>query len=310
MNANARSYMNSRFFLELEQHPSGWLFSTDGGHVQTESVNERMAGGYPVRKHAGNVHVDEITVACGTGMTKQFYEWIQKSMSYEHERHDGAIIHANYDFKEISRQTFQRALITEIGLPALDATSKEPAKMTVKFSPEMCTLEYSKGSKSVNPVPMDPPKQKRWTTANFRVRIHGLDDACKRISKVEAISIKQQVVENTIGEKLIFDKEPAQIDFPNVILTLPENDAEKWYKWHKEFVVEGKSFSASEKQGGIEYLSSDLSTTLFSLDFENLGIIKFTPDKAESGGEKIRNVKVEMYCEKMKFDYKSDATYK
>ena len=51
--------------------------------MQTESVNERMAGGYPVRKHAGNVHVDEVTIAhCGTGMTQQFYSWIKKSMDW------------------------------------------------------------------------------------------------------------------------------------------------------------------------------------------------------------------------------------
>jgi hypothetical protein len=158
--------------------------------------------------------------------------------------------------------------------------------MTIKFAPEMCTLEYSGGTRSVQPVPLSPPKQKLWTPSNFRVRIDGLDDACRNISKVEAITIKQNVVENTIGEKLIFDKEPAQIDFPNVILTVPESDAEKWYKWHKEFVIEGKSYSASEKQGGIEYLSADLKQTLFTLGLENLGIIKFTPDKAESGSEK------------------------
>ena len=174
----------------------------------------------------------------------------------------------------------------------------------------MCALEYSKGTRSINPVPLDPPKQKLWNPANLRERIAGREDACKRISKVEAISIKQNVVENSIGEKLIFDKEPAQIDFPNVVITIPENDAEKWYKWHKEFVVEGKSYSTSEKHGSIEYLSSDLASTLFTLDLENLGIIKYTPDRAESGGEKIRNIKIEMYCEKMKFEYKSNATYK
>ena len=242
-------------------------------------------------------------------MTSKFYDWIKDSMQYQHSRKDGAVVHTNYDFKEIVRQTFQRALITEIGLPALDATSKETAKMTIKFSPELCSLEYSGGTRSVQPVPLSPPKQKLWTPSNFRVRIDGLEDVCRNISKVEAITIKQNVIENTIGEKLIFDKEPAQIDFPNVILTVPESDAEKWYKWHKEFVIEGKSYSASEKQGGIEYLSSDLAQTLFTLGLENLGIIKFTPDKAEAGSEKIRSVKIEMYCEKMKFTYNNQAVY-
>ena len=122
--AQARSYVNSRFYLELGRDPSGWLFSADGGHVQTESVNERMAGGFPVRKHAGNVKVDDITVSCGTGMTSQFYDWIVNSMNYQHERKDGAIVHTNYDFKETVRQNFQRALITEIGLPALQVAAE------------------------------------------------------------------------------------------------------------------------------------------------------------------------------------------
>ena len=41
---------------------------------------------------------------------------------------------------------------------------------------------------------------------------------------------KQNVVENSIGEKLIFDKEPAQIDFPNVVITIPKMMRKKWYK--------------------------------------------------------------------------------
>ena len=46
----------------------------------------------------------------------------------------------------------------------------------------------------------------------------------------------------------------------------------------------GKSYSTSEKHGLIEYLSS-IRVDAVHPDLENLGIIKYTPDRAESGGE-------------------------
>ena len=52
-----------------------------------------------------------------------------------------------------------------------------------------------------------------------------------------------------------------------------------------------------------------MHTELFNLSFENLGIIKFTPDKLDSGSDKLRYVKVEMYCESMKFKYSPNATW-
>jgi hypothetical protein len=103
---------------------------------------------------------------------------------------------------------------------------------------------------------------------------------------------------------LIFQKEPAQIDFPSLIITIPENEIEPWYKWHKEFVMDGKSDPSKEKSGSLSYLTSDLTTELFSLSFSNLGIIKFTPDRHDSASDKLRYVRVEMYCEEMRFSYK------
>jgi hypothetical protein len=196
---------------------------------------------------------------------------------------------------------FFEALISEIGFPALDAASKEPGKFNLKIATEYTEMKYSPGG-SVLPVPIDPPKQKRWTASNFRLQINGFD--CRRVLKVDAITIKQNIVDNTIGERLIYQKEPAQIDFPNLSITIAENDIEPWYKWHKEFVMDGKSAPENEKSGSLSYLTSDLSKELFSLSFTNLGIVKFVPDKHDSSSDKLRYVRVEMYCEQMAFSYK------
>jgi hypothetical protein len=52
-----------------------------------------------------------------------------------------------------------------------------------------------------------------------------------------------------------------------------------------------------------------VSGVLFTVDFFGLGIIKFTPEKLESSSEKIRNVKIEMYCERMDFKYSADGKF-
>lgn len=301
MPGQMRSYVANRFLLELQKQTAGWLLTSEGGMASTEVVQERLAAGYPVRKHAGNVKVEEITFTCGSSMTEPFYEWLQGSIRYEHERKEGAIVTANYDFKEIVRTNFYEALITEIGLPAVDAASKEACKFTIKMAPEWTEIKHSSGTQSMLPAPKDTEKQKRWQAANFRFVVDGMNT--QRVNKVEALTIKQNVVDNAVGERLIFQKEPAQIDFPNVVFTIPEVDAEPFYKWYDDFVTKGKSDPANEKNGHLEYLKPDVAGVLFTVDFFGLGIIKFNPEKLESSSEKVRNVKIEMYCERMDFKY-------
>jgi hypothetical protein len=300
---NKRSYISNKFFLDLGHgDPGGWLLSAEGGMASTEPVQERLAGGHPVRKHAGNVKVEDITVTCGTAMSEKFYQWIQKSINYQSMRQDGAIITTNMDFKEIVRQNFYETLLAEVSLPAVDASSKDAAKFTLKMSPEYTETKYSNGTQAQTASIVAAP-QKRWQVANFKFSVDGMD--CARTHKVEALNIKQNIVENTIGERLIFQKEPAQIDFPNVVFTLPERVADPWYKWYDDFVCKGNSAPSFEKSGQLEYLAPDCHTILFIVQFYNLGIIKYTPDKLDIGTEKTRSVKIEMYCEKMTFDYQS-----
>lgn len=302
-----RPYVANRFCLELQHQVAGWLLTADGGLATTEAVEEHLAGGHPVRKHAGNVKVDEITIQCGTSMSQPFYKWLTTSLNYEHERKEGAIITADYDFKEVARLDFHEALLTEIGLPGVDALSKDACKFTLKLSPEYTQTKYSNGTQSILPTPAGSSmQQKRWMAANFKLMIDGMN--CKPVNKVEAITIKQTVIDNAIGERLIFQKEPAAIQFPNVIFTIPEIFADPWYQWYDEFVCRGNSTPDKEKAGHLEYLASDCTTVLFILQFQNLGIVKFTPDKLDSSSDRIRYVKIEMYCEKMDFEYKSPGT--
>src|SRR5262245_5535175 len=110
--------MAGKFALELDGIDAGWIMSAEGGHASAD------------------VKYEDITLTFGTGMSKAFYGWMKDSFDHKHSRKNGAIIAATFDHKEMSRMTFTNAIIQEIGFPALDAASKDAAKLTLVLEPE------------------------------------------------------------------------------------------------------------------------------------------------------------------------------
>ena len=105
-----------------------------------------------------------------------------------------------------------------------------------------------------------------------------------------------------------YQKEPAHIEFPNLVITLSEAYADQLFQWHENFVIKGNNDQGAEKNGMLQYLSSDLKP-LFTLEFMGLGIFKLTPEKAEAHSENIKRVKAEMYCEQITFKAEGDAVW-
>jgi len=299
-----RGYVANKYALDINKQMAGWLHSVEGGTPSAEVVTEKLGPDHIAKKHIGGVKYDDMTVTCGTGMSNQFYSWIKDSFDHKYSRQEGAIIRADYNFKEMTRVSFHQALISEIGLPGLDASAKEAAKITLKFSPETTKIERSYAGSSIKGT-FDQKVQKAWLTSNFRINVKGYDTGSTRVSKIEALTLKQKNIENPIGQTRQYEKEPASVEFPNLVLTLPESHADDFYKWMESFVVDGVSGDDKETTAHLEYLSNDLKQTLFTVDFDHLGIFKITQDKMDSGSETIAKVKVEMYCESMNFTWQS-----
>jgi len=302
--ASKRGYMSGKFGVDIGGNFAGWVFSAEGGHPSSDVVVEKLGPELLQRKHVAGVKYDDINVVCGTGMTRQFWQWVKDSLDHKYSRKDGAIITADYDYKEMSRTNFYHALISEVTLPACDASSKDAAKMTVKVTPETTRVLAPMGGPAISGT-LNPPIQKKWLPMNFRFDMQGFEQACKRVNKIEAITIKQKNTENAIGQMRDYEREPAYLEYPNLVITTAESHADVFYKWMQDFVVDGKNGEDMEKTATLEYLTPDLKETLLTLTFYNLGIFKLTPDKVESGSENIRRVKVEMYCEKIMLDYKA-----
>ncbi len=297
-----RGYMAGKFALDLDHAGlSGWLYSAEGGQASAEVVVEKMGPDHYQRKHVGSVKYDDLSIACGVGMNKLFYDWLTRSLNLNFDRHSGAIVTADYNYKVMSRMEFYDALITEIGFPALDAAARDPAKLSVKFTPERTRITPGDGSDLSRYAIREPVK--RWLPSNFRLRINGLEKSCARVNKIDAIVIKQKSVESPFNESRDWEREPATLEFPNLVITLPEADAGPFQDWYEDFVIDGNNDQDAERPGTLEFLSSNLREILFSIELRQIGIFKITPDKLEAGSENIRRTKVEMYVEEMHVDF-------
>lgn len=285
--------------LELDGIMAGWLHSAEGGHATSDVVVEKVGSDGVARKHLAGVKYEDITVSCGAGMSKAFFQWIQDSLDHKHTRKDGSIKAVDYNFNVRAVQEFTQAIISEVTFPALDAGSKDAAKLTLKFSPEV--TQQKKGGEVFTGV-FANSKQKQWTSANFRLSIDGLDAASSKVNKIEALTIKQRIVENPVGDDRTGDLEPSSLEFPNLKLSLAEVNAEQFEDWHEDFVIKGNNGQEQEKIGALEYLDPSQSKVLLAISFHNLGIFKYDPDAlTAANSDSPRQVKIEMYCEEIKF---------
>src|SRR5215471_9046220 len=224
--AERRSYVAGRYAIFLDSEMAGWLQSVEGGQAAGDAIAGRL-GQYPIEtKHIAGVKYEDITLSCGTGMSPHFYEWITATTNSQSFRKSGQIVTCDYDFKELSALDFSNAIMTEVGFPALDAASKDAAKMTIKIRPEWTRVNARPGGSL--PGMINTKAQKKWLPANFRLQIAGLD--CTRVTKIEAITVKQKVVENPVGEARGYQKGAANVEVSKLVFTLPEAQAESFYK--------------------------------------------------------------------------------
>jgi phage tail-like protein len=291
-----RGYAAGRVGMMLEGAMAGWLNASEGGNASADVMVEKLGPDRLMRKHLAGVKYEDITVQCGLGMSQSFYDWLAATVSQKYARKNGELLATDFHGQVVSRLGFYNALISEIGLPALDASSKDAAKLTLKIRPEY-TRRQSGGGATVSQS--QAAGQKSWLASNFRLAIDGLD--CTRVNRIEALTLRQHIVENAVGELRDYQQEPSYLEVPNLVVTLAAAHAEDFYDWLEDFVIKGNNTEDKEKNGSLEYLSPNLGTVLFSLTFRHLGIFKLSEEKAEAGSEAVRRVRAEMYCEEIVF---------
>jgi hypothetical protein len=292
-----RSYVTGNLFLTLDGVKCGFLKSVDGGGISAEVITDPLGPSYFTKKHIGQPKYEAFEMQVGFSMTKVVYEWINQTWSWNIPRKSGGIISADYNLNAKSERQFTRALLTETTIPAMDSASKEPSYITLKFAPEYTRLVKSSGKLATD----NKIDQKIFLPSNFRLQIDGLD--CSKVTKIESFTVKQGAAGKDIGSARDSQKEPGKLEFPNLKITMPETAAQSFIDWHENFVIKGMNDDSKERNGSLTLLSQNRQTELAKIEFFNMGIFRIQPDKTQAN-DQIRRLTVELYVERMTFQYK------
>lgn len=300
----ARAFAAGRFALELEGMHVGFVSAAEGGLAFGEVVKE-AGEEFFFKKHLGNPGYQDIRLEFGTGMDKSVYAWIALALQGQGGRKNGALLRTDFNGNVVSRLDFQRALIAEVTFPAADAAGKTPVHLTIVLTPETTSFNRNASGKVTTSL---TKQQKAAFSASFQLSIAGLDTS--RVSKVESMTVTLPRFSGGGGGEFCIRCEdvvpiaPTKIDFPNVVMTLSEASAGPVYEWFEDFVIFGNNDDSREKSGMLEFLTADGKSTVFTINFKNLGIFELMPLSAEAGADKIASVMAAMYCESMEFSAK------
>jgi hypothetical protein len=215
-----------------------------------------------------NAAPQPITVEVGAEMSKAFYDWIKDSMNKGGRPESGAIVELDFNEKEIARWAFLKAAISEIGFPALDASSKDEAKMSLAFTPQTLAMTQSSSPK---PYGSSGSKgQKHWLPSNFKLSIAGVD--CSRVSKVEGLTWKPLAPSPTLS------------------VTVLQSHAQDFVAWQQHPV---------KKTGTLDYLEPNLQGVLLSLGLSDLMPLTLAQEASASHSDQIQRMKATISCGKL-----------
>ena len=187
-----RSYTAGKFALTLGGVQIGWLNSAAGGEAFGQVVTERVGPDNIALKHLAGVAYEPITVVTDF-QSKALMNWIAESWNGKYSRQSGSILDADYDGNIRGEREFFNALIAETTLPALDASAKESAHITVKLAPEYTRLKAGSGAKVASSTVKTTV---RWLPSYFRFEMAGLDGS--KVNKIDAITVRQTVAESPV----------------------------------------------------------------------------------------------------------------
>jgi phage tail-like protein len=300
-----RSYAAAHFALELDGVKSVGVFrSIDGGGVKTEVMTYQHGGGHEKWRQLGKVKFDDIKLQVGMAMSKPFADWIKNFFTGHNARKTGAIIAADFYYKERARREFKEAMIKELTFPKLEGQDKNAAYMNVSLAVE--DIHFKKGSGGKLPAPKVNP-QKLWTACNFRFELSGFEAACRRTAKIDSFTIKQEIAEYHMGGQLAAVKTPCPIDFPNITFYVPEVDAQAFadHMTNDNRIHHKNDIAHASKLHGSITTYDQQQRELFRLHFTGADIVSVTPDTSDAQSEEIKLVKIELYTEAMEFEYTS-----
>lgn len=299
--AEARTtYTGGRFTFEFDdRRPAGFVTGIEGANFKADPVVYQRGADSLVTSYAGRAKYDDITITVGAAMSPLFWKWVSASLAGRPERRNGALVGYDFDFNERTRRSFFDGVIAEIGFPALDAASKNAATMSIKITPEYIKYDKASGNRleGGGQAQDQMKKQKMWLTSNFRFSLDRFKntDSLRNV-KVEAFTVKQNVLDNPVGSEKYARKEFGRLDLPQIVATFPESQMKTWMEWWDESVAQGNR-KDKQTNGVITYYASDQKTELMHVEISGASLLSLEVDKYEAHKEGIATAKATLTIE-------------
>jgi phage tail-like protein len=294
------AYVANRFALELDGNKTaGFVSAIDGGQFKATPVKQMVGNTNHVTIYSGKPTYDDITITVGMAMSPSFWDWIKASLDDKPQRRTGALVGYDFNNNERSRRTFDRAVISQVKFPALDASSKSNATIQVTISPEKLTFKKGDGAKlKAETAPNETSKQKRWLTSNFRFELDRFkgDESLRTIS-VEAFTVKQNIISQNIGYELESRKAFGRLEMPQIVVSFPEHKGSEWVKWYEDAIVKGNRKDQTTT-GVLTYFSTD-KQELMRLEMSGISLSSLEIDKYDSTKSNIANITATLNIEGM-----------
>jgi hypothetical protein len=273
------------YSLELSGATRGSLRGVSGGTIQAPVISQAQSGSF-AKKHIGAPVYEDLALEFGPGMDPMVYEWIAGSWRGTSGPVSGAVLLGNYNLEIVQRIEFE-GILAETTIPALDASSKDPASITAAVRPEF--IKHAKGGGSA-PQTQLGGKQTAWLSGHFRMSLPGID--CSRVKKIDAFKVTSKA---------------GSAQFPDLAVTVGQTGSESWIQWFESFVLGGNHGDDQEKNGEIVFLAPDLQTELGRVRLIQVGISGIEYVNA-GAPDAMRSLKAQLYCERMEFEWKGGST--
>jgi len=299
-------YPASSFALELDHGQGsssvGLISSVEGGGIRTEILDSRMGNRHGLWRQLSIPKYEDIKFQVGMSMSKVFYEWIERFFTGNTERMNGAIVSGNVPRYEVmARRRIEELLISEVSIPKADGSDhKSQVHMTVGIVAERIRFESPSGGERIQGnISKD---QKLWLPCNFDLTLDQFGTACKRVSKIDPFTIKQQILEHRWGRQRDAVRVPGQIEFPNISIYLPEVDAQPFMTHFTKHVIQGEPQADTRCSGHLEYWDSK-SNPLCRITLAGVDVASVTPERSDVKSKDVKLVKVDLSVESMKFQW-------
>lgn len=297
--ANLRTFAGGKFKCMLEGYDVMFIKKLEAHNIKADIATHNHGPMKQQTKNVANISYTPAKMEVGIGMGKQMLEWIQAAFDHSFLTKSGMITAVDFDGNAISNQSFQGALITKIGLPAFEGSSKEPAYFNIEWESEMVRWEPASGK--AGPAKAGT-KQKAWLCSNYRVEMGDLP--CERISKIDAITYTVKVQRDHVGINREPTLHPTATEISDLKFTISAADHGAWWKKTKDFLIDGNHLQANEMQGRIVFLGPDLKEELGELTLVNCGIKQFDDEAMEANKDAVKRFTVTLYVEQLKLQLK------